>query len=183
VQHYYALLSDAAVDLYQSRADAAYAAVHERWAAMEDALLFRIQFIRITMHELRARIALARASGYEPGPARKCLLADAARDVRTLEQEHTPWSDAMAHMLKAGIAALAGDASGERAELLAASEGFDVAEMGLHAALARRCLGERFPGQDTAALLAPAEQWMRQQGIVKPERMGKMLAPVHFTRA
>ena len=83
----------------------------------------------------------------------------------------------MALMLRAGIVA-------QRVSRAAAVEHLreviDLArsrEMRFYVATARRRLGEIVGGNEGAALVATADEWMTDQGIAKPSRMIEILAP------
>ena len=50
-------------------------------------------------------------------------------------------------------------------------------DMALHAACARRRLGELTGGDEGRTLIAAANEWMRGQEIKNPERMAAVIAP------
>jgi hypothetical protein len=58
-----------------------------------------------------------------------------------------------------------------------AARGFDSVDLLLHAAAARRRLGELVAGERGASLIAAADAWMAGQKIKSPQRMTAMLAP------
>jgi hypothetical protein len=49
--------------------------------------------------------------------------------------------------------------------------------MACYAAVARRRLGQLLGGVEGAQLIADADEWMRGQQVVRPERITTMLAP------
>src|SRR5207247_2609340 len=71
--------------------------------------LWRVQGVRISMGDLRARCALAAAAG---GADRAPLLAVAERAVGRLERERLAWADALALLLRAGLSAARGEVAG-----------------------------------------------------------------------
>jgi hypothetical protein len=88
-----------------------------------------------------------------------------------------PWSNPIALLLRAGIAYLEGSTSLALKYLHDAAERFERADMRLHAAAARRRIGEL---QDDAAgrqLRRQAEEWMVSQQIRNPAGITRMLAP------
>jgi hypothetical protein len=58
-----------------------------------------------------------------------------------------------------------------------AVQSFERAEMQLHAAAARRRLGEKLRDERGSQLVAEADAWMKAQKIKNPEAMTRMLAP------
>ncbi|WP_439623804.1 serine/threonine-protein kinase [Gemmata sp.] len=172
--HYWALVAECQIDLYEGRAYDAHRRLEERWAALAGSHLLRVPIIRIDMWNLRARCALARAAA---APDPRPFLRAAERDARRIERERAGWSDPVARLLRAGVAAVRGDAAGAAGHLAAAARDLDAADMGLYAAAARRCLGRIRGGEEGAALVRAADAWMHAQNIRRPDRMSHMLAP------
>jgi hypothetical protein len=118
------------------------------------------------MRELRARtmLAVATTNGHRP-TARE--LAPFERQVEKLRDEHAPWADALAELLRAGGLAALGD---ERAALAfaGAATRFDDAGMALHAAVARA----RAPGAGNSGL-----RGLTSRGVAAPDRLVAMLSP------
>jgi hypothetical protein len=83
----------------------------------------------------------------------------------------------LAQLVHAGIAVTQGDPSAARERLTAAVTGFEACDMRLHAAAARRCLGQLVGGSEGRTLMACADTWMAGQTILNPARMAAMLAP------
>jgi hypothetical protein len=75
--------------------------------------------------------------------------------------------------------AVAGRAGDERALALLreALRGFEEAEMGLYAAATRRCMGRLVGGDEGAAMVRSADEWMTAQTVKEPARLAAMLAP------
>jgi hypothetical protein len=162
------------LDLYL--ADPAAAIKHfEEFAKMiAGSLHMHAQLFRILRSELRARVSLTVA-----GTTRNAWphLRSAQRDVRLLERERMPWGNAMARLVRAGVASLRHDEVNAVRLLREAVDGLEAVEMGLHAAAARRRLGELLGGVEGGALIAQADSWMTAQKIVNPVRMTGMYAP------
>jgi len=87
------------------------------------------------------------------------------------------WVDPLAAMLRAGIAAVKRDFDGAAVALDKAIRGFTAAEMKLYAAAARRRYGELVGGEKGASIARAATRWMREEGVVDPAQMTRMLAP------
>ena len=76
-----------------------------------------------------------------------------------------------------GVAATRGDRSNAVELLTPAVDDFESLEMRLHAAAARRRLGQLVGGDEGRTLVAQADSWMTGQGIRNPTRMAAMIAP------
>jgi hypothetical protein len=144
------------------------------WAEYSRSLLLRIQTIRIPMHELRGRTALAMA---EKALDPTIYLRQALEDAKQLQKEGQQWALAHSHYLKAGVAACREDAIRAVRELTLAVEHYDQAEMPLRAQILRYRLGEIQSDAETRTLRDDAERWIKGQGIVAPARWAGMYAP------
>ncbi len=174
VQHLTSLRDEAQIDLYVGDGDAAWRRVTGQWRAAAGSLLFRVQQLRIFMIDIRARSALAVAvAAPKPGP----LLRSVEQDIRRLNRQRGAWPDALAQLLRAGVAALRRESLRSAALLRDAARRLDALDMGLHAAAARRRLGEMLGGDAGRSMADQADAWMQAHQIVNPERMTAMLAP------
>ena len=137
-------------------------------------MLLLIQFVRIEASYLRARAALLNAAR---GRDVARFLSIARRDARRIGRFRLRWTDAVALLLSATVTYLEGR-SAEAGEMLAAAvTAFERADMGSHAAAARRRLGGLQHDERGRALVAEADAWMAAHGISNPARMTRMLAP------
>ena len=177
-QHYNSLLALTNIDLYDGDAAAAWQRLEEQWPRLTTSMLPRIQVLRAEATHLRARGALA-ASGSGPLPpsAREEMLAIAERSATRLARERMPWTEPLVPLVRAGVAARRGDAAGAAELLAAAATGLDAADMRLHAAAARRALGELVGGERGRKLVEDADALMRAQSVKQPERLARVLAP------
>lgn len=143
------------------------------WRRLERGQYLRIRWIHVLSLDLRARCALAAAAA---GGGER-LLRQATSDAARLERFGFAAAHALALLTRAGVCAVRGDRSGAEARLGAADDAFRAADMGLHAALARRRRGEVLGGEEGRALVAEAETWMTAEGVKNPARMSAALAP------
>jgi hypothetical protein len=174
VQHMNRLIDEAQIGLYQGEGGAAWEQVTGHWPALARSHLLRVQQVRIFLLHLRARAALAAAvAAAEPAP----LLRAAERDARRLGRERIAWAKALAKLVHAGVAPGRHDADGARQLLEDAADRLESAGLRLHAAAARRRLGEQVGGSDGRRLVEQAEAWMRGQNVRRPDRMTALLAP------
>ena len=177
LQHWYDLLGQTEARLYADAPASAWALLASRWPRLEASLLLHVQSVRINSFHLRARSAIA-AAVRGPGAAElEELLRLAARDTRRIEREGMPWGNALARLLRAGVAASRREPEAAVALLESAVRELDEADMTLHATVARRCLGRLLGGDGGRSLAEGADAWMSGQGIQNPERMAAMLAP------
>ena len=132
--------------------------------ALEASLLLRIQLVRIDVLHFSGRCAVA-AAAVADNP--RALLRAAEGYARRLDRQRAAWASAMALLIRAGAAAVRGDAAGAVARLTAAVAAYDAVDMGLYAASAPptgRALGRR----GGPRLIAQADAWMTGQGISNP---------------
>ncbi|MBV9492693.1 MAG: AAA family ATPase [Acidobacteria bacterium] len=157
-QHLQALWTESAIDLYNGNAAEAWRRIEERWPALLESMLLRIQVVRIESWFLHGRVAIAAGN-----------LAAAAEDAARLRKEDGAWAQPLAMLLEAG-------AMPTRApELLAsAAASFEKVEMHLHAATTRRRLGEL---TNDAAMIGATDAWMDGQRVKKPARLTDVLVP------
>jgi serine/threonine protein kinase len=174
VQHMNRLFDEVQIDLYQGEGSAAWQRVTGQWPALARSYLLRVQQVRIFLLHLRARAALAATpAAADPGP----LLRAAERDARLLRRERVAWAEAQAQLVRAGVAMGRHDAGGARQLLEDAAGRLDAAGLRLHAAAARRRLGELVAGDQGRRLLEQADAWMKGQNVRRPDRMTALLAP------
>ncbi|HLW63788.1 MAG TPA: protein kinase [Gemmataceae bacterium] len=173
LQHMTALWSECRLDWYEGNVAAAWHRLEERWPALSAAKLFRVQVIRVPLHQLRGALALAMCR--KEGSLR--LLPWALRAERDLEQEDGPWASALAAGLRPGIAACQGKADDVKDLLRLALQRYEDVAMNTYAAAVRWTLGEMPIGDETRDQRQRAEAWMRAQGVADPTRLAKIHVP------
>jgi serine/threonine protein kinase len=178
VQHSTAFRARFHLLLYRGDIHAAWDLVQSIWPLYAKSMLFRLQMIRIELHEVHARCALALAATADNV---RPLLHQVERNVRQLKREKRPWSLAYACFLQASVALKRGQHS-RSCELLQESAGrFAACDMELNAVVARRCLGKLISGPEGDSLVSYADACMRAQGIQNPARWAAMYAPGFVT--
>jgi hypothetical protein len=178
LQHYFEMYAQMDISHYQGDFRGAWEFLAGRWPALARSLLLRVQSARLTIFHLRARSALGLAAepGTEPSPRRQLLrLAD--RLARRIRREDMGWSNPIALLLRAGVAATRGQAADAQALLGEAEAAFRAADMQLYAAVARRRRGQLLGGPEGKELVQAAERWMLGQAIRNPARWTAMYAP------
>ena len=174
MQHYYDLHAQAEIDLYEGNPKAAWERVSSGWRALERSLILRAQIIFLESAYLRARTVLAAVAAREIDVR---LLGVAERDARRIEREAMSWSNPLALLVRASLAALRGDTPNAIALLASAESGFETVDEGLYAAAARRRRGELVGGQEGSRLIGESEAWMTKERVVDPARLCALLAP------
>jgi serine/threonine protein kinase len=172
LQHFHALTATVNVLLYLGEAAKAWETLEAQGKALRHSLLLRAQSLRLIHLELRARTALAKV--FQGGAEdREELLRGAHDAIHAIEGERTAYGEALALKLQA-MEALVLDRPEEAGALFFQAEiAFQSCDMGLHAAVVRRCRG-RLEGSPGADHLEAAEKWMTGQGIVEPGRFAAM---------
>ena len=138
IQHLNFYYGSLYIDLYAGDATAAWRRVLETEPVLQSSLLLRIQqvYADVIQHTGRCAVAMAAISA-DPGP----LLRVAEKSARRLDRQQLLWTSALAQLIKAGVAAVRGDALAAERLLEEAAEQLASADMGLFAASARRQLG------------------------------------------
>jgi hypothetical protein len=174
LQHFYELVAQTQIDLYRGRALDAWNNVNQAWNGIARSLLMRVQNIRITLHDIRARCALA---AVESVSDRRQLLQAASRHARRLERERMAWAGALATLIRGEIALLHEDELTAARLLREGIARFDAVGMMLYAAATRRRFGQLLGGDEGSELIAAADSWMAGQKIKNPARMAAMFSP------
>ncbi|MBL8919319.1 MAG: protein kinase [Myxococcaceae bacterium] len=160
-QHYWAVLSEGLIGLYERRPDAPLDKLLAAWPQLERTMLLRIQNVRVEAHSLMGRLAVAAG---RPELARHALAR--------LSKERVGWAHAQALVLEALV-------QPERAvECLSnAIPRFDQHGMRLFAAACRLRLGALQSAQVGAANTRAARAWFETQDVRSPEAFARMLVP------
>jgi hypothetical protein len=174
IQHLNYYYGSLYIDSYAGDAAGAWQRMVATEPLLEASLLLRIQQVQGDVYQQAGRCAVALAAvSADKAP----LLRRAERSARRLESHQTAWAGALAHLIRAGAASVQGDITGAERLLAETVERFELADMGLFAAAARRQLGRLRGGDEGRALVEQADTWMRSQSIRNPSRMASCMAP------
>jgi hypothetical protein len=180
LQHMNLIWAECLLDFYTGKYAAPWIRLRNEWSAIKRSKLFWLQLYRVEIGFIRAASALLAArstAGDEDSADRRAFLRIAARDARKLRRENFPCARGYAWLIRAGLASARGNADRAMAHLAVAAEGFDAADMALHAAAARRQLGRLQGGEQGDRLIRDADALMAEETVKNPERMAAMLAP------
>jgi eukaryotic-like serine/threonine-protein kinase len=176
LEHFYELIGEAAIDLYEGDPAAAQRRMAETWPRLERQQYFRIQVTRIVGAHCRGRIELACADQSDSRTAEPHLKA-AARAARLLQGERAAHAVPLAGLLLAGIAARRGDDAGAARLLEEAERACIATDLELLAIAARRQRGRLLGGTAGATLIAAADAAMTAEQITRPARFADLLVP------
>ena len=129
------------------------------------------------LHGLRAGVALEQLHA-DPGDSERAgLLRGIEADLDGLRGEQTPWATPFVELVHAGLLVVYRQRERAIHSLRAAEQGFRAVDMALYGAAARRRCGQLLGGDAGEQLIASADQAMAEQGVRRPERMARVLAP------
>ncbi|MEM8962435.1 MAG: protein kinase [Acidobacteriota bacterium] len=178
-QHFGHLLARTQIDLYRGEAAAAWRRLRDAWQPLTRSLIQRMPLVLVQSYDLRARAAVATAT--EAGPGESALveraLSSAERDARRLRGTDSPWAQALASVVEAGVASVEGRTERAREALDKAETAFGECEMTLHRMLVRRRRGQLLGGREGVQWVETADQWLRSQGVRQPQRIAAVLTP------
>lgn len=164
------------IALYEGRTREAWEEFEPWWLTQGGTRMGLVQALRITISELRARMALALAGEMDEDPQRTAFLAVARREARRLRREGVGYAMALHHRLRALEAWIAGRREEAMGLALLSETAFEACDMSLHAVAMKRCRG-LMKGDPGRELVQEAEAWMHHQGIVHPDRLMRMFLP------
>ena len=176
MQHYFSVVAEAEIALYEGIGTVARQRLQDRWAGLRRSLMLRSQLFRVESKYLQGRCALSAALAVDSGD-RDELLRSATEEAAAIEKERLGWGDPLAKLLRAGVSSIGGRTHEAVLLLQAAETEFAAADMALHATVAKKRRGDLVGGEEGRALLDPVDDWMRAKGIRNPPAMAAMLAP------
>jgi hypothetical protein len=174
--HFWELYQATECDLYRGAPDRAFERLEANASDVRKSALLTLQLYRVSMLDLRGRVALAMADS-EKGRARKRYLDEARRSVKKLAAEETPWADALSLLVDAGLAAADGRSGQALVRLREAEHAAERADMFIHAAAARMRRGELTGGTSGNESRARATADLKERRIALPARFTEVLAP------
>jgi hypothetical protein len=162
VQHWYALIAELHIALYEGRGHDALSLLTARWPVLSQSHLLRVNHTRIVALHLSARASLLAASN-ETGHARSTLLEEARHKARKLRRNEGGWVEALAQLIELGAAQLEGKTATTE-ELTALATKLALLHLNIYAlALRALALGEETP--------------LAELGVKAPRKFARMLVP------
>jgi len=167
---------------YAGDAHLAWELVTSRWQIMSPLHLFGFQGMATQSFERRAYCALGMAAlAIEGGESPDRFLAEAEQSARSLDRWKAPWGAAVAHLVRAGIAAERDQRELAIERLAMADRGFRDVGMSLHLMITRWRHGSLIGGEQGRAMVDASRAWMIDQGIRNPNRVSQVVAPGRWT--
>jgi tetratricopeptide (TPR) repeat protein len=185
VQHYQHYVATVDCDLYRGNALSAWARTVSTWPNHKREHFLMVTFVRDDLLRSRGRAALAAAveahgqrlarvpSGHGP----EALLKIAKQAAREMSGHGLASAQGFAALLEAGLACVADDKEAALLSLHAAGVMFERARMRLFREVVRYVTGCLVDDETGREERDRAAAWMRDQGILVPERMVATLAP------
>jgi hypothetical protein len=162
VQHWYALIAELHIALYEGRGQDALSLLDARWPLLAQSHLLRVNHTRIVALHLSARASLLAASN-ETGQERSARIEQARHKVRKLRRNEGGWVDALAQLIELGAARLEGKAANVE-ELTALATRLESVHLNIYALALR-------------ALTLGDEARLSELGIKAPRKFASMLVP------
>jgi serine/threonine protein kinase/tetratricopeptide (TPR) repeat protein len=177
LQHWYAMLSEAGIELYVGDGASAYARMQRDASALRQSLLLHARTVRAFTAYVRGCSAIASVEGEVSPALRRARIREARRLGKRLERERGAWGPPLAGILHAAAENAAGKRIRAIRALQQALARAETAEMALHAWAVRYQLGSVLGGDDGKALVSQAEKSMTEEGVRAPARMARFLVP------
>ena len=173
-QHFYRLHGLVDLALYRGRAEEAWHRLLEARNPFKRFQLHRVLLYRVDFSRDMARLALAMAARERP-QERESYLKVASRAAKRLEAEGAAHLSAMALHIRAAVAKLSGEPEARVASLYErVVANLKASGLRMEAAAAQARLAE-LRGDSGAKEAAYRE--MRNEGVVRPDRMVNVLSP------
>jgi serine/threonine protein kinase len=179
IQHYWADYAIMHIDLYAGDPEPAWERIRRIWPMLQRVMLLRVEEVQVYMNEIRARIALAMAARSKNN---KPYIAEVERVARLLASKRVPWCPAMANLLRAQLASLAGNRQRELELLTAAQTTFEESQIVPYAMVSRLRRGALLGGREGEAHVVAAQSWAHTEHVANLDGFTRMLAPVFATR-
>jgi hypothetical protein len=107
----------------------------------------------------------------------KNLLSIAERDAKKIEKEKMHWGNALASLIRGGIATARNQIKAANIYLIDAEVGFENTKMELYLMATRYCRGQLIGGESGQIMSQTSRDWASSQKIKEPEKIFNMLAP------
>jgi hypothetical protein len=168
--------ASALVELYAGAPARAVELIDQRVPAIRRAFLFRIQAVRVFTAFVRMAARLGALAAGTRDPAR--LETAIVRECDELYGGPDASTRSSSVLVRAQLAVLHGDLDAATAGYRSAAAAFDALDMSLIASAARWRLGELVGGDEGRTLIDQVGAALTAEGIVRPDRVVAMFAPV-----
>ncbi|MBI4851481.1 MAG: protein kinase [Acidobacteria bacterium] len=179
LQHYWSLYTRSEIDFYCNDFESAWLRIEETWPKLNNSFFLLTQIIAIESLHLRARACLGLASKLDKDHEGNInrLLSIAERDAKRIEREKMYWGNALANLVKAGIAIVKDQVKTAAKYLIEAEVDFENTKMELYLMATRYRRGQLISGEQGRQIMQISVDWLLNQKIKEPEKIFNMLAP------
>ncbi len=179
VQHWKAMVWAAEIELYAGEGVRACDVLDRDRRALQRSFLLHVQYLRGATGFVRARALVASVDGAHA--RRAARLREARRIGHRLQREGMAWTSAFSSLVLAAVENAAGDREAAMKSLELAIHRCVVADMSVHAWVARHRLGLLIGGAEGDRRVREADEALSAQGIVAPARYAGMVLPGRWT--
>ncbi len=162
------------IEWYDGNCQKAFEIAKDIFERVSKSPFYGFQSVRVVNRQLLARAALSFASVTED---RHPLLKVARQQAKQLSREQLPLAEPYVPCIKGGIAYLQGDRDSAAKWLREAVVASQKCQFKVHVAATNRQLGRLLGGDEGRALIAQADETMKQEGVVRPDRIAALLVP------
>jgi len=174
LQHWYELEARGELALYRGVTQDSVSALDQQFEALRKSMLTRVQVLRVLEKCLRARMVLALP---DPLTSRPRALSEVSKTANNLAKESIGYATALSLLLQAAVASHSSPQKTTVKLLTKAAAAAEATDLHIHAAAARRRRATVIGGSEGEKLLTQADRYMREHGVVDPERITVVLAP------
>jgi eukaryotic-like serine/threonine-protein kinase len=174
IQHWYSLQSLAQVDLYAGEPLNALRRLEEAWPLLRRSFLLRVQNLRVEAISMRAFAAVGVAG---QGTDVEAMLTLAEKLAGSLARERSPWVDAIALTVRAGVARVRRRDGAAVTAFAEAARLFEAQGMVLHAAASKVSRASLVGGDEGRALRAEVQPYFDAQTVKDPQRASSVFVP------
>ncbi len=174
VIRFHAGMSECWIEHYVGNHRKAFEIAEDLSRRLSKSPLYRSQMSRVASSSCLAQAALGLASTTKD---RKPFLKIAQQQAKKLAKEKLPIADGQVACIKTYIAYLEGDKDSAVRSLQGFVTLLEASQCNLFTAANKRHLGRLLGGDEGRTLVAQADETMRQEGIVKADRIAAMLGP------
>lgn len=171
LRRYHHTIITVQAELYRGDVRAAKARLDEAWDGLVRDGLLRLEFPRIELTYLRARVELGCLPSVDGYVARGLRLWKVGRMIKTLTRSDLLPAAPFCASVRAGVARAKGDREGMARWLREAAVGFHAAKMRLYEEAHWMALGEVEPCAEAEG----AGERMKELGVKEPAKMAKMI--------
>jgi serine/threonine protein kinase len=180
LQHYWSLYTQLEIDFYSGDFESAWKRLQEIWPKLSNSFFLLTQIIAIESLHLRSRTYLGVATKLDPQKNDKeirKMLSNAEYDAKKIEKEKMQWGNALASLIRAGVAIARNQVNLASKYLIEAEVGFEGTKMELYLMATRYRRGQLAKNELGQQMMQTSKDWLSNQQVKEPEKVFNMLIP------